>query len=841
MAAGQKPQEQEVTLEDALKLALRHMHIGNYRVAELTLKDILKSIPDHAPSKFYLGMAYYHMGNVNEAIDHLHEAVNSDEATADWFSNYGVILNESRRQKKAIEMFDRALKLEPKNAVVLWNKCYALWLMEDYKESEKAGRKAVKVAPDSPEAWLNLGAAIIKLGNKEEAAKCWEKALELRPDFAFAWNNLGNVLRDMGRLKESEEKCLKALEIDPNYVEALNNLGNVYLDQRKNDEAEKWYRRAIANKPDYAEAHNNLCVALMNQSRYDEAVMHGRYAVSFKPDYADAYINLSDCLRNLGHIDDARKAIEQAVILRPESAEVHMDLADVLLMQDKYGDAEVELKKVEGMIPDSPRTYIKLSNVQERANKIEEALTTVDKAVEMNPEMPEAYMRKGHIYHIANRISEAEENYKKALSLVPKSPGVLLALADLYLTKGNLKKAEEYALRARKLSSDMPGLYHILAHIKKYKKGDPDFKKMLELEKIIESSGVEQASILNYALFEAYEDIGEYKKAFAHLKKANDYKRITIPYDHQQQKLAFDQTKETYTGKYIKSLEGKGCKSKVPIFILGMPRSGTTLTEQIISSHPDVFGAGELQITSMLEREVGLLNEDNCKRMGEFYVKQLKKLDPTKKAKHITDKMPGNYASIGLLVSILPNAKIIHCRRDPIDNCLSCYKQNFARGQYWSYNLEELAAHYKLYDDLMDHWRKVLPGRFLEVQYEETVNNFEEQARKLIDYIGLPWHKACLEPHKQKRAVLTASKTQVIQPVYKTSVKAWKRYEKQLKPLIDGLKEPESQAAKPPQKKSTAGKKASQKKAPAKTAKPSKRPPAKETAPRTTKAKKTRK
>ncbi|MEC7029312.1 MAG: sulfotransferase, partial [Pseudomonadota bacterium] len=193
--------------------------------------------------------------------------------------------------------------------------------------------------------------------------------------------------------------------------------------------------------------------------------------------------------------------------------------------------------------------------------------------------------------------------------------------------------------------------------------------------------------------------------------------------------------------------------------------------------------------------------------------------------------MPGNFARIGEIVSILPNAKIIHTRRNPIDNCLSCYKQNFARGQYWSYNLEELAEYYKLYEDLMAYWREVLPGQFLEIDYEDTVSDLETQARKLIDYVGLEWNDACLQPHKQKRAVLTASKMQVIKPVYKTSVKAWERYGKNLEPLIVGLgmedelkelkktKKPATKAKTAPKTKVKTATKSAAKKAPKKTPK----------------------
>jgi len=558
----------------------------------------------------------------------------------------------------------------------------------------------------------------------------------------------------------------------------------------------------------------------MNQSRYDEAVMHGRYAVSFLAKYTDAFINLSDALRNLGHIDEARKAIEQAVILSPDSPEVHMDLADVLLMEDKYAEAEVSLKKVDELKPDNARVYIKLAGVQERANKVEEAFETIEKAVKLNPEMPEVYVRKAHICHVANMAKDAEENYLKALEIIPNAPSIFLALADLYISLGDLKKANSYVKKAKKITLNLPSMYYTLAQLKTYKKSDPDFKKMLELEKGISSRGLDESAVLHFSLFHAYEDIKDYKKAFEHLKSGNDLKRQLVPYQSNHQKDGFNRTKKRFSKKNLKNFKNKGYKSDVPVFILGMPRSGTTLTEQIISSHPDVIGAGELSIMATLERNKGTLNDDNCTELGLHYVKELKKLDPTGKAKRITDKMPGNFSNIGIITSILPNAKIIHCRRNPIDTSLSCYKQNFARGQYWSYNLEEMAEQYKLYLDLMSYWRKVLPGRFLEIDYEETVNNFEEQARKLIDYVDLPWDKACLKPHKQKRSVMTASKSQVIKPVYKTSVKAWHRYKKQLEPLIkglEGIEETSSSKSKKKMKSTTSKKKSAKKLASKKT------------------------
>ena len=780
-------EQKEVTLDEALNIVLGHMQQSNYRVAKMVLEDILSSQPDHHHSHYLLSLALYFMGNVPSALEHIEKAVEADAAEAEWWCNYGIMLNEAGRFEESIEAYDKGIEVDPEFANSYWNKSHTLWLADRFEDAETAARTGIEQDPNVAEAWLNLGTAIVKLGRKEEAVEAWEKALEINPGFAFAWNNLGNVLREMGQLELSEEKCRKALELDPNHAQSMNNLANALLDQGEIEEAEEWYRKAIAQQPDYIEAHNNLCISLIRQSRFEEAIQEARIAISYNENYGEALMNLSVAHRSVGQMEDAEKAIQKATILKPDSAEVRIELADVLFMQDRYGDAEIELEKAKELEPDSSQVYIRLSHVLERGNKIEEALDAVDKAVEMNPEMPDAYFRKGSICHISNRIEEAKKHFSKALEIKPGIPNVLIALAELHLTLGEPEKAGEYVQQILSKNPDLPALYHTLSKTKKFTQDDLDFKKMIELEKNVERFGLDQSSILNFALFSAYENIGDYKKSFEHLKKGNDYKRRQVPYDSERQKENFKITHKTQTEEELDHYKGKGFKSKTPVFIVGMPRSGTTLTEQIISSHPDVYGAGELLEINTLDIEFGPLNENNVAKQGEWYVNKTKALDPSGKALRITDKMPGNFSSLGKIASILPDSKIIHCRRNPIDTCLSCYKQNFARGQYWSYDLEELADYYNMYLELMEHWRAVLKDRFIEIDYEETVNDIESQARRLIDHVDLPWDDACLEPHKQKRAVLTASKMQVIKPVYKTSVKSWERYADQLQPLIKRL------------------------------------------------------
>ncbi len=781
-------EEKSVTLEEATNIAIAHMQQKNYRVAEMVLQDILKAEPDEANAHYLLSLAQYFMGSTKSALKHIEQAVKHEEAQAEWWCNYGIMLTETGAFDKAIDAYDNGIEVDSSYDMSYWNKSHCHWLAGAYEDAEKEARKAIELNPATVEAWLNLGAAVVKQGRKEEAVECWEKALEINPDFVFAWNNIGNALRDMGRLEDSIQKCRKALELDPHYPEAMNNLANALMDTEHLKEAEEYYQKTIAIKPDYIEAHNNLAICLIKQGRFEEAIQEARVALSYRHDYFESLLSLGLAYKAIGDFDEAEKAIQQATLIKPDSAEVHVDLADLLFMKDCYNEAEIELEKARQLKDDSPRLYLKLADVLERGNKVEDALNAVSKAVELNPEMPEAYLKKGNICHVANRIEDAKDSLKTALNMNPEAVNALLSLAELHLSIGEQDIAEGYIHDAQKLAPNAPALFLTLSKVKKFTEDDPDFQNMVALEKDVEKLGIEQASALNYALFTAYEHIGNYDAAFTHLMKGNNYKRRMVPYDSDQQAQSFKNITEIYSKDMLNSFAGKGFDSDVPVFILGMPRSGTTLTEQIISSHANVFGAGELMEISMLETQFGMITPENAEKQGQWYVEQVKKRDQSGDAKHITDKMPGNFSSLGKIVSILPNAKIIHTRRNPIDTCLSCFKQNFARGQYWSYDLKELGEYYNNYLDLMAYWRAVLGDRFIEIDYEETVGQFEDQARHLIDYVGLPWDDACLEPHKQKRAVLTASKMQVTKPVYKTSVKAWERYEKQLEPLIEELR-----------------------------------------------------
>jgi len=782
---GRAPQE--VTVEKALSLAQAHHRSGNLIIAERTYRDILRAVPDHFPTVYYLAAVLFQRGNVNEALQYAKLATEVEPENASCWSNYAAILSANERYEEALNSYDQAIGLDPEQFEPYVNKSHTLFLLERYEEAEEMASHATLLKSDAPSALMNLGIALAAQQKLHDAQDVWQQVLELDPKSGQAYSNWCNTLREMGDLNGAKEKGLKAIELSPKDHDAFYNLVCVYRELGELDEALSILKKATDLKPDYVIAHLMTAKILMGLERYAEALVAARYALTFKKNYAEAQVAMSQCHKGLNQLAEARAAAEKAINLEPEKAIYHLVLADVLIASDQDDEAEAALQKALELRPDSADAFMMLAQVRQSLDMLDEAVAAIDAAMRVRHESPSALTEKARILMYASRIDEALEVYDYALGKWPNNPAATLGKVELLLTINRKKEAGELLEASRQFLQHLPNFYIHMGSHKKYTKDDPDFQRLVAFEKEIVSSEYSKANIY-FALADAYEEAGDDETAFEYYKKANDTKKTKALVNKDAIPKMFDKKKEIFTDEFIKKYKPYGFESDLPVFILGMPRSGTTLTEQIVSSHPGVYGAGELHDLGNTLRELGPLEIDSAARMGEGYIKKIRARDKAGKAIRITDKMPGNYTNIGLIFCILPNARIIHCRRNPMDNLLSCYKQNFATGHEWTHDLETLALQYAAYQDLMAYWRKILPeGSFLEIDYEETVNNFETQARRLIDYVGLEWNDACLEPHKKKRAVLTASKDQVIHPIYQSSVDSWRRYEKQLRPLADAL------------------------------------------------------
>ncbi|MBT6095176.1 MAG: tetratricopeptide repeat protein [Rhodospirillaceae bacterium] len=403
-----------------------------------------------------------------------------------------------------------------------------------------------------------------------------------------------------------------------------------------------------------------------------------------------------------------------------------------------------------------------------------------------------AWANLGGAYIETGAVGKAEEALQRANAITPGSIPILGNLANLKKQLGDVQAAEQYY---RKILLSEPGsarAWHELAQVKRFKAGDPDIETMQSLYET-GTRDDEARMHLGFALGKALEDSAEFDVAFPYLADANRLKRQTLKFDIKAHQSAIEDLIRVFDVNFLAQRGSVGNADERPIFVLGMPRSGTTLVEQILASHNAVFGAGELEDLSQIiagsipgfPSGTGMLPAAAFDSIGRQYVDRLSQ--NASSAKRVTDKMPRNFLFIGLIALILPNARIVHCRRSPMDTCLSCFTLHFPHGQEFSYDLAELGAYYRLYRGLMEHWHRVLPGKILDIAYEDVVADTEGKARQLVDFCGLEWDDACLNFHQTKRQVMTASATQVREPVHARSVARWRRYERFLSPLRDAL------------------------------------------------------
>ena len=452
---------------------------------------------------------------------------------------------------------------------------------------------------------------------------------------------------------------------------------------------------------------------------------------------------------------------------------------------------------------------IGLAQVLQEQEQLARAEILLRRVVSHNPNRADAWVKLGTVCLEQDETASAQAAYEQALAVEPDSADALTGMGNLNLEQGRIDAATDLLERALKVDADNLGARFHLVQARKVSAGEANLAALESCLEKVEKYSADKRISLHYALGKAYDDLKEWDRAFPHFMEGARLKRSTLSYDPMHDSWRGKRIAEILDAGAMQRLHGSGESSDIPVFVLGMPRSGTTLTEQIIASHPDVFGAGELRdlmdiaqthITKpqlRLTAEAGRpaypenlagLDTAVLARWGRDYLLRIRRRAPH--ARHITDKMPANYLALGLIPLMLPNAKIVHVMRNPVDTCVSCFTRLFNRHQDATYDLRELGQHYAVYARLMQHWRAVLPqGNFMEIQYEDIVADMPTQARRLIDFVGLPWNDACLSFHKTQRNVRTASVAQVRQPIYSTSVERWRHYEKYLGPLFEGMGE----------------------------------------------------
>ena len=643
----------------------------------------------------------------------------------------------------------------------------AVTLLEsgNYELAEQQLAEIIKNYPNDPNALRLSGVSSIDQGKPEIALIPLQKAIKVAPNFSQAHEDLGTAWFLLGELEKSET-CLKAaLRLDPVKFSAWKSLGDLLSDQGKEEEANKAYEKALSTDSKYRDL--TKAMSLVKKGKIGEAEKIYKQILEKDPNNVDA-------LRLLGLLATKGGALDQGIMI---------------------------LKKCTEIAPDYALAWENLANMyrqKEGYENLNKSIYCFKKATSLRPNWAEGWAGLGTVYTRSSLHEEGIYAYKKSIKIKEMQPRVHLSLGHVYKTTGEQKLSIASYQKAIKHYAMFGEAYWSLANLKTYSFSDEEVKLMES--QLIEKDLPEREKVhFLFALGKAYEDRENYEKSINYYNEGNDINRGRSNYDPKAIEALSQRIIKFFDTKFIKEKSNWGNQTPDPVFIVGLPRSGSTLVEQILSSHSQVEGTMELPNMLTIARELGRgsqnntsypevlasMNKKDIYNLGKRYISETNLIRSN--LPYFIDKMPNNFSHVGLISLILPKAKIIDARRDPMDTCFSCYKQLFSRGQVFTYDLKELARYYVNYIQLMDHWEKVLPGKVHRINYEEVVLNQEEETRKLLKFCSLPFEENCLRFFDTKRPIKTASSEQVRQPIYTKGVKYWVNYEQFLDELRLGL------------------------------------------------------
>lgn len=664
------------------------------------------------------------------------------------------------------------------------------------------GYEAVIAAdPKHVDALVHLGVLRLAQGHPKEALALLRRAVSHAPQSALAHGNLGVVLQALGQTLEAVNSYRLAVSLEPEMLDAYLGLASALQVLGQNDEAVSCLQTALAFDPGHAEANYSLAVALHRLKRDDEAIARFRAALAADAEFAEASYGLGMILLGRRQYQNAVTLFQEALAVDANYIEARYGLAVALRGLESHGPAMDAYRAVLGMEPDHIGALYGLATLLAGMSRYAEAKTLFHHVLTINPEHAEAQCGLGGVLRKLGEYGGAEEAFGRALALQPNFAEASSGLGQILLENGNIEAGRAVLNAAMALAPDNLPVLYTLALAGKIQRGDPVHANLQALQGRELSLPPAAREEFHFALAKAYDDIGEHEHGFGHLVQGNAIRRRRVHYDEAGTLAFLDRMKHDFSAYLFQTKRGAGDPSPVPVFVLGMPRSGSTLIERILASHPKVYSAGECmdlpRIVDRLSPRLGDLSlwwnsgadvlPELMREIGTAYVTSLRSAAP--EAERIVDKLPSNFRFAGLIHLALPNARIIHSLRDPVDTCLSCYSQLFAEGtQEFTYDLGELGRFYRAYAALMAHWRAVLPpGVMLDVEYESLVRDFETEARRIVAHCGLEWDAGCLAFHQSRQPVRTASVVQVRQEIYQSSVGRWRPDPEFLQPLIAGL------------------------------------------------------
>ena len=629
--------------------------------------------------------------------------------------------------------------------------------------AESLCQQLLKLNPREVNSLRLYGQLQQKKGNLAEAEKAFKQTIEYANDYAHAYLDLGQLKKLQGDLAAAETYLKQALALDSKLHPATRMLHEVLQAQDKSQEAEGLNEQL---------QHRDNVTELIKKAH--QAYKEGNYPL-------------------------LEQLAKQVLDLDPSNVAILLILADYTSSKLKPRRAEVFYQRILQSAPENWRAWNGLSRVQMLQDKVEPAIASLKRSLEINPSASETKILEAET-HIKNY------NYDQGIALLQQlldqDPELNNARSQLGLALKTIGQQQQSIEELRQcVSNDKTygEAYWALSDMKTFSFTDEDINSMvsvLENETLKEKNQV----YFGYAIGKAYEHKKEYRKAFQYYAQANKVQKSITDYSAQENSEHTDKIIETFNADFFANFNNPVSHKVTPVFVVGLPRSGSTLQEQILASHSQIEGTQELPYMPRVATRMARLHAKignpgdpashltlpNIRSAAEHYLKQAE-FHRQEKTPYFIDKLPNNFAHIGLIMACFPNAKIINARRHPMDSCLGCFKQLWAMGQYFTYDLEDLGLYYRDYDRLMKHWHQVLPGKILDVQYEEVVDDLPSHVSRLLDYMDLPFEESCVNFHKTERAVKTSSSEQVRKPIYRSALAYWENFEELLDPLKESL------------------------------------------------------
>ena len=726
-------------------------------------------------------------------------------STKDLFA-HATELHKAGKIDAALASFAKIVAREPTNSPALHWVGYLHNQRGEYQRAVDVLKRAIVERPGVPSFHLTLAEAFRNIGQLKRAVGCCRTALKLNPDYPEALCTLGLAIQASGRPAKAVDHFRRALELRPDFAQAHRDLAMVLRELGQHDEALEHLRCAVEMAPRYPAARSGLTLILVDRGQSEEALIHAEEAVRLQPDLAIHHHNLGNVLQRLNRWNEARAAYLEAIRLDPDLAHSHLQIGMTLRADGQLTEAEPWFKQAVDLDPENAWFWEQLADLQMERQEHAAAISCWERAIELSTkERAGPYISLGWSLQEEGRLSEAVEQYRTAVRLQPEAVMAQINLGGIHEELGEMAAAEAAFRTAARIQPNF-GLAHArLGNLLRAQLPDADRCALEERLADPETNPSARARLL-FALCHVLDARGEYSRAAECARQANalnmEMARGPRGYTPELHVQYADSVIRGFTAELFKQLAGAGSEDLRPVFIFGLPRSGTTLIEQVLASHSQVFGAGELKLTrqsfdaipAVVESpgpaldNISRLNAAAVGRLAEHHLHRLKNLVNGHPAGRIVDKMPDNYIYLGLLAAMFPRAVFVHCKRDLRDVALSCWITDFRPENIpWASDPSYMGSRFDQYLRLMDHWRRVVPAPIYELNYEDIVGNFEGAVTDLLAACGLEYEPGCLEFHRTRRRVKTASLGQVRQPIYSRSVARWRNYESELADLFRAI------------------------------------------------------